>query len=172
MSCSYVGDLFLAHLKSSLSSIAYSGKLHDVDSLRTFLASLDPNPYCGSPSVGVLNLIRLFHVANHRAYRLRYPHKEVEAFQSYKRRDPSVTPTNHRPKADYKQIVATVKAIDCLIDDCNEDGEGVVPCDSRKCWAHFLELHRIMKNIMIQNCPEYQSAQWRVSDFIEWEKMY
>ena len=107
---------------------------------------------------------------NHRAYRLRYPHEEIEAFESYKRRDPSVAPTNHRPKADYKQIAATVKAIDYLIYHCAEDG--VVSCESRKCWAHFQELRRIMKDILIENSPEYQSAQWGDSDFIEWQKMY
>lgn len=170
MSCSYVGDDFLAHLKSSLSSIAFSGKLHGAYKLKGFLASLDTHPYFGSPSDGVLNLIRLFHVANHRAYRLRYPHEEIEPFQSYKRRDPSVAPTNHRPKADYKQIAATVKAIDYLIYHCAEDG--VVSCDSRKSWAHFQELRRLVCEILIENTPVYQAAQWGDSDFIEWKKLY
>ncbi|MFS1904432.1 MULTISPECIES: hypothetical protein [Vibrio] len=170
MSCSYVSDRFLATLKDSLLSLAYSARLDGSEDLKGFLASLDTDPHFGCSTQGATNLMRLFHVANHRAYRVRYPHESIEPFRSYKHRDCRCKPYNYEPKADLKQIAETLKAIEYLIYQCSEDGK--VACDKRASWQYFKTLTRKVANMLVKNSPDYKAAQWGECEYLEWIKRY
>lgn len=176
MSCTYVPESFKNNLRAALNALGNSThKFHCAHTLQEFLRSMDPRTLkhwdqYGYVCDGVDALMRLFEVANYRAFRLHYKDNyELSGFQSFKHRFAS-RPTNYSLELDYALIVRTLKAVNYLIYHCQEDGQ--VKCEDRKMFEHFENLRAALTKMMIENSPEYQAAQWGEFYDLDWHQRY
>ena len=161
MSVMYFSQSTLDKFSSALLSLCYS-PLPGAPELRSFLGGLYGKKNCSIE--GVAALTRLYHAANHRAYRYVYGVNESGRFTRhvFKRLNQLTAPSSIEGDEIERAFFLCAQArrmASCLNYNCI-DSSAAVPAEDRYIWRHFAGIEQQLTQMM---CLHVQSQkQWDI----------